>query len=99
MDEFVWTPKGTKRLPRLLETRYEDYYRISMLVCSGYGTNYISQPVSRPVIESFTRRASASFPYDDGDRFGYKALYCPIRVWYIVQATWCFTCRTTMVPG
>jgi hypothetical protein len=55
VDEFVWTPKGTKRLPRLLETRYEDYYRISMLVCSGYGTNYISQPVSRPVIESFTR--------------------------------------------
>ena len=99
VDEFIWTPRGSiSVIPSLLNYRYGGYDRVR-IVGSVFGGNNISEPVRTPVISTYTRRARADPPFEDGLRFGHKELYRPDRVGGTdVHSSWCWTCATITIP-
>ena len=60
-----------------------------------FGTSNVSKPTDRPVLETFTHRASASPKDLDGPGFAHKSLFRPSRVRFVsVHDSWCIPFRS-----
>jgi hypothetical protein len=99
VDEFIWTPRDAKRLPRLLQSTYAGYDRVAIRG-TVFGDNNHSVPSPLPVIQAYTRRGTTDPPYDGNFRFGRKELYRPAGVAGVaIHNAWCWLCsEATVLP-
>lgn len=99
-DEFLWTPRGTQSLTKLLQTAYLEYDKIE-IISSVFGNNNTTDPEYTSVIEKFTKRSDSSpflFIFYHGHKFGHKSLYRPEKMYYInIHEAMCSNCKSTTV--
>jgi hypothetical protein len=104
VDEFLWTPANSSRLPELLTSYFSEYDNIHIHGIT-FGNNDFEDTESHAealVIEQYTKRASLAgvkWSLYDEDRYSRKTLFRPSAAMYVfVHSITSWTWRETLMP-